>query len=240
MKNNEVTPANVKAAAEELHKFDVDCHERNTRISEREFQDILRKHIRDTPKPTETQMDTEERADSKELEPDLNCWGCQVPLIVKLSREAYIKEGGYSATYCENPQCQVAADAEDKRYGVPPVEIIRRKNNGIRPVRNNKKEIAKYLSSLPAPQEAPKVEGDVEELISTLKYFSQVQANTDSSRELAKQAASTIETLSAKNERLLKGFDNSSSLNIKLAQENIDLEKALAKAEAKEKEDAPI
>ena len=86
------------------------------------------------------------------------------------------------------------------------------------------------------PQETPEVEGDVGELVVSLRKWGSAHLNHGPWAITMMDAANTIEALSAKNERLLKGFDNSSSLNIKFAQENIDLEKALAQAEARVEE----
>lgn len=64
---------------------------------------------------------------------DLHCWVCSGPLIVNTSREAYITNKYHSATFCDAHKCQEAADYRDSlSCGVPPVEIKRRLNGGIR------------------------------------------------------------------------------------------------------------
>ena len=64
---------------------------------------------------------------------DLHCMNCGAPLIVAASREAYITKSGDSATFCDRIECQDAADKNDAMYGIPPVEVMRRRDpKGLR------------------------------------------------------------------------------------------------------------
>jgi hypothetical protein len=65
---------------------------------------------------------------------ELRCWNnwCRVLVPIRLSREAYITDQKHSATFCAKPDCQEVADRNDRRWGIPPVEILRRRNRGVR------------------------------------------------------------------------------------------------------------
>ena len=65
---------------------------------------------------------------------DTHCWICGDPLLVAVARQAFVSQYSHSATFCDRTDCRAAADWNDAHYGIPAVEVLRRRSpEGRRP-----------------------------------------------------------------------------------------------------------